>query len=1340
MNYETISINRATCGSRCFNRLALAVTAIFAIGLAAGSVRAATFHVTTTSDNGNNSNPTVGSLRKAIIDANNTPGPDTIDFNIPGSGVHIFSLITALPTISDPVTIDGYTQPGAVANSLANNDNAILTIEITGTNPFNFSVDNGLVITAGSTTVTGLIINGFKGTGTAAGSGIVLMNKGQNVIDGNFIGVDPNGTNQIPNGNGILVVGCDNNNIGGSQTFSRNLISGNNIGIYVQQSGSYFNSIAGNFIGVNRSASGALGNSVGILFNNVGTAAFAGNIGGTLSGSRNVISGNVGAAIELSGSVSNLKIQGNLIGTDITGTKALANYEGVYVKASNPIPAIIGGSTAAARNIISANKALGIDLLSGDGVSVLGNYIGTDITGLISLGNKSTGINIGSSFNSIGGATNIEGNVISANEGAGIYMSNGTTGNTINRNLIGCGADGITALGNEIDGIRLYDGTKNYIGNTGSGNTFAFNGGAGIWVRTGTGNVISSNSFFGNSHLGIDLGGGFGVDLNDLGDGDTGANNLQNYPVLSRASLLTNGLTFVSGSLNSIANTKFHIELFASAAPDPTGYGQGQTFMGGFDVTTDANGDASFNNGGYLNIGLGQYISATATDPNGNTSEFAKSIIVKADGPGSLQFNAAAFSIKENQGQVIINVTRTGGSFGTDTVQYATVPGGTAAAGTDYTSVTGTLTWGDGEFGAKSFTIPIIDNAVKGPNKTVNLALSNPTNGATLGTPSTAVLTIIDDESAPSGNLAFTASAFSVNENGGQATISVSRTGGSSGAVSVDYSTADGSATAADYTERIGTLNWADGDTASKTFTIPITNDSLDEADETVNLALSNPTGGATLGNPSSAVLTIVDDDPAPKVSIDDVSIAEGNSGTTDFTFTISLAAASGQTVSVNYTTADVTAQAGSDYQAANGMVTFVPGETSKKVIVSVNGDTQVEPNETFAVNLYNLINASVGKVAGIGTIVNDDSNASSPTIEFGQGNFSVQEDLGAFTIAVTRSGDTSGTSSVDYQTVDGTATQKGDFEYAAGTLTFAPGESSKTFQLLLNEDMYVEGNEDFSVILTNPSNGTLGQAVASVTIIDDAPESAINPLDDAQSFVYMHYHDFLNREPDAAGLAFWTSQITACGTNLSCVDAARANVSAAFYLSIEFQQTGYLLYLMQKESYGTRPQYTAFIRDLQDISQGVIVTSPGWQQKLSDNQQQFADEFAKRPEFKAAYNAMTNTEFVNALYANAGVAATQSDKAALIARLDNANETRSAALLDVASNAAFRQQEMNNAFVLMEYFGYLRRDPTAAPDSDLSGYNFWLNKLNQFGGNYLDAEMVRAFIVSSEYRQRFGQ
>jgi hypothetical protein len=237
-----------------------------------------------------------------------------------------------------------------------------------------------------------------------------------------------------------------------------------------------------------------------------------------------------------------------------------------------------------------------------------------------------------------------------------------------------------------------------------------------------------------------------------------------------------------------------------------------------------------------------------------------------------------------------------------------------------------------------------------------------------------------------------------------------------------------------------------------------------------------------------------------------------------------------------------------------------------------------------------------------------------------------------------------------------------------------------------------------------------------------------------------MQYHDFLNREPDPNGLAFWTNQITACGNDPQCIEEKRINVSAAFFLSIEFQETGYLLYLMQRESFARMPRYESFTRDLQEIGRGVVVNAPGWQQQLAANQQQFAEKWINRTEFKAAYEALSNEAYVNALYANAGIAAPQAEKDKLVQKLNTASENRAAVLLLVASNAAFRQQEQNQAFVLMQYFGYLRRDADATPDSDFSGYNFWLNKLNSFGGNYVDAEMIKAFITSIEYRQRFGQ
>jgi len=360
---------------------------------------------------------------------------------------------------------------------------------------------------------------------------------------------------------------------------------------------------------------------------------------------------------------------------------------------------------------------------------------------------------------------------------------------------------------------------------------------------------------------------------------------------------------------------------------------------------------------------------------------------------------------------------------------------------------------------------------------------------------------------------------------------------------------------------------------------------------------------------------------------------------------------------------------------------------------------------------------------------------------QFSATNYSVQEDLGAVAITVVRTGDSSSAAAVDYWTNDNVAKQKADFEFAAGTLRFAPGETAKVFQLLINEDIFSEGNETLTLSLGNPSGALLGQlSTTTVTINDDSQESPVNPLDDAGAFVYTHYHDFLNREPDPAGLAFWTEQITSCGNDSQCIAIKRVNVSASFFLSIEFQETAYLLYLMHKESYATTPKYTPFMRDLQEVSRGLIVNSPGWQQTLTKNQQEFATQWASRPQFKAAYDGLGNDAFVSALYQNAGIVPTQAQKDQLVAALNSGSMSRASALLEIAANPAFRQQEQSAAFVLIEYFGYLRRDPNAFPDSDLSGYNFWLTKLNQFGGNYIDAEMIKAFITSFEYRGRFGQ
>ena len=259
-----------------------------------------------------------------------------------------------------------------------------------------------------------------------------------------------------------------------------------------------------------------------------------------------------------------------------------------------------------------------------------------------------------------------------------------------------------------------------------------------------------------------------------------------------------------------------------------------------------------------------------------------------------------------------------------------------------------------------------------------------------------------------------------------------------------------------------------------------------------------------------------------------------------------------------------------------------------------------------------------------------------------------------------------------------------------------------------------------------------------------------VNPLDTTEYFVRQQYVDFLGREPDEAGLNFWVNNIESCGADQSCRAVKRIDTSAAFFLSIEFQQTGYLVYRTYQAAFGDIPNLPVPIRlsefkpDTAEIGNGVIVNRNGWETLLENNKQAFMAEFVQRARFTTAYpNTRTPAQFVDQLFANASVVPAASDRAAAIAEFGAAVTASDAAarartLRRVAENSTLTQQEFNQAFVLMQYFGYLRRDPDSLPNTDFSGYNFWLNKLNAFNGNFNDAEMVKAFLVSGEYRGRF--
>ena len=234
-----------------------------------------------------------------------------------------------------------------------------------------------------------------------------------------------------------------------------------------------------------------------------------------------------------------------------------------------------------------------------------------------------------------------------------------------------------------------------------------------------------------------------------------------------------------------------------------------------------------------------------------------------------------------------------------------------------------------------------------------------------------------------------------------------------------------------------------------------------------------------------------------------------------------------------------------------------------------------------------------------------------------------------------------------------------------------------------------------------------------------------------ADYFVRQHYLDFLGREPDERGFNFWSDQILECGGDTTCIERRRINVSAAYFLSIEFQQTGGLVDGLYRASFDRRPLYAEFGPDTAIVAHDVVVGQINWALQLEVNKQAFIDAWVLRPGFRAAYDGLANDAFVDTLIAHTATSF-NGDRNALVSGLTRGAMTRAAVLRRVAENEGFAQAKSNQMFVMMEYFGYLRRDP------DESGYQFWLNKLNQFEGNFEQAEMVKAFIVSGEYRTRF--
>lgn len=610
----------------------------------------AVFPVTNTADSG------TGSLRDAIIQANATGAADVITFNIPAAGVKTISLLSALPAIIAPLTIDGSSDPNYLTQPLievngnnvvnhvfefaagaanseinaliinralirgiyVNADDFRLRASYIGTDPTgSISQSNGtygIDIRSGRDAIIGgnganegnLISGNTLGTGLYIGNGAVKA-----LILGNLIGTDINGTAALPNASGVSCNG-DSVLLGESSLNGRNIISGNDNGAFMNGGhGTAYN----NYIGLDITGATALPNTgVGMLVRGDSTI-----VGGPNALESNVISGNGSVGLSLSHFATiGTKIMGNFIGTDYTDTVGIGNGTVGLVLNGGCIEVTVGGNNPGEGNVISANQTGGMTVNTGNYNYILGNYIGTDITGTVALANQRNGISLNSATNIfIGDGTAGGANVISANQWMGISLNGNSDSMRVKYNYIGTDPGGLLNLGNGDYGISINGGASDAeVGGSlpGEGNFIANNGDGGVLVNYvgSIRNEILGNSIYDHTGLGIFL--------------STGSNNAQAAPDLTGYTAGVGTSTFF-GTFTSTPNTNFRLEFFSSPTSN-----QGKTYLGATFITTDAAGFYALAELLPVTISAAEpVITATATDPDGNTSEFGVEIILATE-------------------------------------------------------------------------------------------------------------------------------------------------------------------------------------------------------------------------------------------------------------------------------------------------------------------------------------------------------------------------------------------------------------------------------------------------------------------------------------------------------------------------------------------------------------------------------------------------------------------------------------------------------------------------------------------------------------------------------------
>lgn len=746
---------------------------------------------------------------------------------------------------------------------------------------------DGIRCFSGNSLVVGGIAQGDGNvlSGNAGAGLTILAECGNAVVWGNRIGTNPAGTAAIANGNGGVRLYGSGNVVGGSAAAMANVISGNAFsGLHVGEAATG-NDVVGNRIGTNAAGTAALANGSGIWVDGDDN-----RIGDWTAGSGNLISGNAGPAITIDEDASGNFIQGNRIGTDAAGNADLGNDgDGIRLYGGGNT---IGGAVAGARNVISGNVYNGIVIFGPEasGNAILGNYLGTNAAGtaalpndsygiramdgtgntisgnLISgnarafslefgangyvvqgniiglnaagtakLPNLSNGLDISSPGHLVGGDQPGAGNVIAGNDWYGIWIDGaGATGNVIAGNRIGTNAAGAANLGNDLVGVAITESSGNRIGGTapGEGNVIAHNGYLGIYVWSGSGNAILGNSIHDNVLLGIDLD-PQGPVPNDPGDWDGGPNLGQNFPVVTSA-VANGGDLEIEGFLDGHPSTEYRIELFSSSTFDPTGVGEGEHYLGAVTATTGANGRVSFATT-VAAAGGDAFVTATATSPSWDTSEFSPAIAVGAPQPGQLQIWRDLLLSYEGTPGIEVTVVRSHGVAGAVSVDVATVDGSAHAPG-DYGALDTTLTFAAGET-MKSVFVPVVTDGVAEGDESWRLQLANPQGGATLGANDDILAWLFD---ATLDFPMYSVSDAQVVEGDGGSrflvfTVTLSPT---DHPLAIDWWTTDGTALAGeDYVEAEGQLQFQPGD-GPKTITLEVLGDLDLESDESLYVHL----------------------------------------------------------------------------------------------------------------------------------------------------------------------------------------------------------------------------------------------------------------------------------------------------------------------------------------------------------------------------------------------------------------------------------------------------------------------------------------------------------------------